>query len=192
MGKRIDSNIPFDKSILVKVALVLLVLALPLLMQGYTKSLIPMIFIIPGVLWLSWGSWIIYLSRTSRSWLVTQGTIVENTIGEIERPGNPGRTVYSFPVMTYRYFVDGIEYFSHRTVLFPSDLEYPNERIETEHFCEKFPLNSTVEVHYNPRSPKDAIIVTGLLSRSKQHAIIFLIIGAFFLWLGLFMFHISA
>lgn len=188
-----DSNIPWDKKYFVVVPLLfLLVMVLSFLIQRYTKSFIPIIFVVPGVVWLTWGIWIIYLSRTSRSWLVTSGTIVKNTIGEIERPGNPGRTVYSFPVIAYQYFVDGIEYSSHRIVLFPSDLEYPNERKETEHFCAKFPLNSAVEVHYNPQSPKNAIIVLGLLSRSKQHAIIFLIIGIFFLWLGLFMFHISA
>ena len=191
MGQR-NNNLPLDTSVFVKGLFVILVLGLSLLIQLYTKSLIPIIFIVPGIIWLAWGSWIVYRSMTSRNWPVTRGTIAENSIGEIEEPDRWYNTPYSLPVIAYRYSVDGDEYFSRRIALFQSDLKIPYNMAKTEHFCAQFPLNSVVDVHYNPRSPKDAVIVMGLLSRSKQHAIIFLIVGVAFLSLGALLILIGA
>jgi len=210
MGKRMDSNIPFNKSIFVKVMLALLVLVLTLLLQRHAKSLIPMIFVIPGICWLTWGGWIIYLSRASKRWPVTQGTIIENTIGGIEEMDRYYNTAYYFPVIAYRYVVDGTEYISRRITLFPSDLRIPGVSAEplagasdqrrrhdvipcneTVHFCAKYPINSIVNVHYNPSSPKDGVLLVGALSRSKQHSIVFLVTGGFLMSIGMFLLYVD-
>ncbi len=184
-----DAASTFDKKIITKVMAVLLVLTLPLLFQRYAKPLLPMIFVVPGICFLAWGIWIICLSRASKNWLVTKGTILENKIGEISRPGSPGRITYSFPKIAYRYRVDGIEYLSRRMVLFPSDLEYPGQAEEPSRFCARYPIDSEVDVHYSQRSPGNGVLVVGALVRSKQHSIVFLITGVFLLSIGLFLFY---
>ncbi len=191
MDKQADRHIPFDKSVVAKVMLIILFLGLPLLLQKDAKSLMPLVFLVPGICFLVWGCWIIYLSKISKDWPVTHGSIIENTIREISRPGSPGRTTYSYPALAYRYSANGIEYISRRIVLFASDLEYPGQAEEPARFCSRYPVGSLVDIYYSPRHPGNGVLIVGALSRSKQHSVVFLIAGCFLTSMGIFLFYID-
>ncbi len=189
-------EMPVDWGMYIKLAIgVFLGLLLPMLLPA---SLVSIVVIFAGLLWLLWGGWIIYLSAASKSWPATQGIIVENRLGGIEVPGR-GPAFYAdyFPVIAYRYIVDGVEYLSRRIALFPSDLRTPEDRTkrppckDAADFCANYPLNSSAAVYYNPKFPKDAVLIVGALSRSKQHSIVFLVLGSFLVLLGTFVFCVT-
>ena len=130
-----SDSIPVDWSIHIKAALVFLALIVFFELGLYAKSALSVFILTIGVLWLGWGIWIIRQSYMSKRWPVAEGVVIENSTGVVESPMER-RAIYYFPVISYRYPVDGVEYVSNRIVLFPSDLRiaggdadsYKNER----------------------------------------------------------------
>lgn len=188
-------DMPVDWAMYVKLAIGLLFgLPLPVLLPPHLASIV---VVLAGVSWLLWGAWIVYLSAASKGWPSTPGTIVENKLGGIEVPGRRPTYADYFPIIAYRYAVNGVEYFSNKIALFPSDLRTPEDCTkrppykEAADFCAKFPLASSAQVYYNPKSPKDAVLVVGALSRSKEHSIVFFVLGSFLIWLGTFIFYVT-
>lgn len=160
-------------------------------------SLLAAILVAAGIAWLAWGIRILHLSKSSKHWPVTQGTIIENSVGRIVVPSTPCWYAESYPILAFRYTADGGEYVSRRVVLFPGDLRVCDDPLAdppyraTVDFCARYPLNSAVDVHYNPHAPRNAVLITGALSRSWQHSIVFLILGSFLVLLGLFLLYVQ-
>jgi hypothetical protein len=127
-----------------------------------------------------------------------QGVIIENSIGAIEVPGRWIGLIDYFPIIAYRYDVNGVTYVSRRIALFPSDLRVEEDRTkktpykDIEDVCAQYPLNTSVNVHYKRNGPKDGVLIVGALSRSKQHSIVFFVLGSFLLLLGGFLFYVAA
>lgn len=188
------SDIPVDWTVYAQLCFFAFVIVLVVLLPSYVLNCV---LVIVGIACMIWGGWINYLSAASKKWPVIQGVIIENGIGAIEVPGRWIGLIDYFPVIAYRYELYGVTYFSRRIALFPSDLRIQEDRTEhppnknTEDFCKKFPLNTAVSVHYDPRSPKDGLLIVGALSRSKQHSIVFFVLGSFLLFLGGFLFYVG-
>lgn len=188
------AELPVDQTVFIKV--ITLVLMLPFLFL-LASSLTVAFLVVAGIAWAVWGVRILYLSGSSKRWPVTQGTIIENFVGRIVVPSTPCWYAESYPILAFRYTVDGVEYVSRKVVLFPDDLRVCDDPLEdppyrtTVDFCARYPINSTVEVHYNPNWPRQAVLITGALSRSWQHSIVFLILGSFLISLGVFLLYLD-
>lgn len=188
------AKLPVDQAVFIKV--VILALILPFLFL-LASSLTVAFLVTAGIAWSVWGIRILYLSRSSKHWPITQGTIIENFVGRIVVPSRYGWYAESYPIIAFRYTVDGGEYVSRKVVLFPGDLRVCDDPLAdppyrtTVDFCAGYPLNSAVEVHYNPNWPRHAVLITGALSRSWQHSIVFLILGSFLVLLGLSLLYVQ-
>jgi hypothetical protein len=68
---------------------------------------------------------------------------------------------------------------------------HAHARKTTADFCQRFPLHSEVIVHFNPQSPRQAILVVGALSRSWQHFIVFLFMGCALLLICAFLVYVD-
>jgi hypothetical protein len=66
-----------------------------------------------------------------------------------------GHYVY-YPEVTYEYQVDGTTYTSSKinVIMFGSDISY------AQGVLNRYPIGSTVDVHYNPDNPSDAVLET--------------------------------
>lgn len=188
------AELPVDQAVFIKAAI--LVLVLPFLILLATGLQVAFL-VTAGIAWSVWGIRILYLSRSSKRWPVTQGTIIENSVGRIVVPSTPCWYAESYPIIAFRYMVDCVEYVSRKVVLFPGDLRVCDDSLSdppyrtTVDFCARYPLNSAVEVHYNPHAPRNSVLITGALSRSWQHSIVFLILGSFLILLGVFLFYLD-
>jgi hypothetical protein len=194
VSSRDFSGLPFDYAVVIKV--VVLALAGPALIFLPVCPL-SIFLIAAGIGCMAWGVWIIYLSSSSKNWPVVQGTFIESSIGRIAVPSVPGWQVESFPVIAYRYTTGGTEYISRQIALFPSDLRICDDPLlhppyrQTQDFCTRYPLGSSVKVHYNPSSPRNGVLIVGALSRSAQHSIVFIVVGGFLISLSLFLLYVN-
>lgn len=93
----------------------------------------------------------------------TEGTILNTDIGSGQsryRRSSGGyyyRTSY-FPDITYRYTVGGREYINNRYAQRPSLI---NRQGIIQRILDKYPVNSTVTVYYNPDNPQESYLAKG-------------------------------
>ena len=113
-------------------------------------------------------------SSAARGWPVATGKITERTTGPSTTSGasRPGR--YFEPRVTYTYTVDGKPYQGHRIGLTTDGYDQDKaQRVADD-------LPASVDVHYNPRDPSDALLQPG----STSSGILLLILGALGLLVG--------
>ena len=113
-------------------------------------SIILILFIVLGLGASAWGGLIISRSRKSLNWPKTQGTIVESETKSSHDD--------LLPNIGFRYKVDGQE-FKNR-LAFPADVTPTQEFSQS--YTEKYPLNKTVEVYFNPLQPQQSTLEPGL------------------------------
>ncbi len=91
-------------------------------------------------------------SRKARGWPVVTGRIVERSVGPSTTTGasRPGR--YFEPRVTYDYTVDGKAYQGHRIGMTTEAYDEDKARRVVRE------LPDTVEVHYDPSNPSDAVL----------------------------------
>jgi hypothetical protein len=94
-----------------------------------------------------------------------EGEIVETTVNYNQIQSSELRPVSVSPHTVYKFVVDGKEYIGKKINIYKSfsysNLD-PDAATETaDKFLEKYPIGSTVTVHYNPKNPEDAIIDAG-------------------------------
>ena len=68
------------------------------------------------------------------------------------------RTVY-YAAISYTYVVDDKRYTSHQVNLWNPKLE--SGRKEVQAFLDDHPFRSSVDVHYNPLHPEQAVLIPG-------------------------------
>ena len=117
--------------------------------------------IVAGVTMLSAGS-------TARGWPVVPGQIVERSVGPSTTTGasRPGR--YFEPRVTYDYTVDGKPHQGHRITMTTEAYDEAQARRVVD------ALPDTVEVHYDPGNPADAVLQPSAIGMS----LLILIFGA--------------
>jgi hypothetical protein len=117
-----------------------------------------------GVLIVGLAYWGTATSSASSSWPSTEGVILTSEVIEERDRGvsTRARRKYVYRVaVSYRYSVNGVAYEADR-VSFAS----PTHAIEkmSERIAGKYPKGKTVQVHYNPDDPGDAVLEPGAVT----------------------------
>jgi len=144
-----------------------------------------------GVLMLAWFAYWSFIG--TGNWATVKGTVVTSEIKEVSRPKRSNEigptmvTEYEV-ILEYRYTVSGTEYTGNRIwslsrAIFPS-------RAQAEDTLAKYQPGSTVDVHYRPSNPADAVLWSAAMlpTRAKVGigvllALVSLIMLAAALWL---------
>jgi hypothetical protein len=132
------------------------------------KRVLAVFVLVIGAAALVAGITMMSASAAARSWPVVPGRIVERSIGPSTTTGasRPGR--YFEPRVTYRYTVDGKPYTGQRITQTTNAYDEDTaRRVANE-------LPDSVEVHYNPRDPGDALLRPSAIAMS----VLLLIAGA--------------
>ncbi|MCA9263448.1 MAG: DUF3592 domain-containing protein [Planctomycetales bacterium] len=111
----------------------------------------------------------------SARWESTYGSISLTEFVQYEhdnfgQPCDPFDEKYK-PVVTYRYYVDGVPYANSRIAFGEMDNIRLDFRFDPTHKLEKYPKGTTVTVFYDPDEPSEAVLER-TLSRSGHIAII--------------------
>jgi hypothetical protein len=118
--------------------------------------------------------------KATMKWPVTQGAVVSVKVGERVSTNDHKDITYYFPVITYKFTVGGRDYTADRLSFSSNDSTF---RTETEAFIKTFPIGKKVSVHYNPASPRDAILEPG--SSAEAWAMIVLAVPLIALGIGI-------
>jgi Protein of unknown function (DUF3592) len=103
----------------------------------------------------------------SRRWVAIQGEVVSYSILQ----GNHGYAsalTYYAPHISYKYMINGSEYYSNNFSHRFGQAEYPNEaRCSSYNEAIKFvlaryPIRSAIKVFYNPKDPKQSVLKPGI------------------------------
>jgi hypothetical protein len=113
-------------------------------------------------------------SGAARGWPVVTGKIVERGVGPATTSGASRAGRYVEPRVTYTYTVEGKQLRGHRIALTTNAYDEDQaRRVANE-------LPDSVEVHYNPRDPSDAVLQPSAIGLS----LFILIVGAIGLLIG--------
>jgi len=117
-------------------------------------------------------------AKASLQWPVAQGVVLSSTVIEHQDyDEDDHRTSISYePVVQYRYSVGGQD-FSGNKLAFGAN-RFDSGRAQG--MANQYPAGATVNVHYNPNNPGEAVIET-----KAAGGTLFLIIGIVFLVIGL-------
>ncbi len=108
-------------------------------------------------------------------WRETEGEIIQSEIKKDEKIVSYN---YYYPVIKYRYTVNGKEYTSDRIFLTKLASDYNT----VKGIVEKYPLNKKVKVYYNPFNPKEAVL------KRNFHTGMFIQMLVFFSMLSVFLY----
>ncbi len=103
-------------------------------------------------------------------WETTTGTVVKSEIGTT-LSGTQGSSI-QFPDVTYQYYVNGQTYFNNKVSQTMVRSSFGSIVQQT---LNRYPVGSTVTVHYNADNPQDAYLEKGL-GRSTLPIILLVII----------------
>ncbi|MEO7734158.1 MAG: DUF3592 domain-containing protein [Kofleriaceae bacterium] len=113
-------------------------------------------------------------SGTARGWPVVTGKIVERGVGPATTTGASRAGRYVEPRVTYTYTVERKHFTGHRIALAANAYDEDKaRRVANE-------LPESVEVHYNPSDPSDALLQPSAIGMS----IFILIVGGLGLLIG--------
>jgi hypothetical protein len=119
-----------------------------------------------GLIFFLVFSSILKSNRISRDWPYTTGEI---TISHVERRkvvrrgGRHGtqHLIRYIPIVKYSYTVNGDTYHGERIGYGINQSPFQSA---PKRWVKRFPEMSTVQVHYDPANPKEAVLVTGTIS----------------------------
>ena len=138
------------------------------------KKMLPIFLLVIGAAGAVGGVIMLSTSLKIRSWPVVQGRIVEKGVGPSTTTGasRPGR--YFEPRVTYDYTVDGKAFQGHRIGMTTEAYDEDKARRVVA------ALPDTVEVHYDPSNPSDAVLQPSAIGMS----LLVLIFGAIAVLVG--------
>lgn len=129
-------------------------------MTSTSKSLTPVVsvflfFIFLLLIWFTIGAFGFYDAVVSNFWPTTDGTVISTRV--ISPSGKANKYIAE---ITFTYAVGGEEYQSnnYKATSARGTSQWARELIE------QHPVDSKVQVHYNPNKPEDAIVEPGLQS----------------------------
>ena len=140
-------------------------------MNPYT--IILSLFLLAGLATSVWGWSIIARGRRTLRWPSVAGTISQCTAGDSD----------SLPRIEFSYTIAGRDYRCEHE--FASGIS-PSPELTTR-YTSKFPVGTTVTVHYDPARPEHALLEPGLARGDWMIfvlGIIATLFGAVFLWFG--------
>jgi len=107
-------------------------------------------------------------------WPVTKGIIIRSEIDISE--DSEGGEFYGV-LIEYKYSVNNVKYQSDHVTFALND---SGNRKHSEKFVTKFPENKIVNVSYNPKDHKSAILQPGF--RAHQFYLLFFLLFCFYIW----------
>lgn len=134
------------------------------------------VFTLIGIGLLIFGIIDYYQAKSSTSWESVPGKILKSTV---EKRRNEDGGIYE-PIIVYSYKIKKKRYQS-RTVYFGESLEQTSLKFSQE-LVSKFPVSTQVNVYYNPKSPSNSILLTGVTNGNYKKILIgigFMIVGVF-------------
>lgn len=154
-----------------------------------------MIFGVIGAVFVVLGVVMVFLRRRSAekqaaslNWPTVAGTIVDSGVHAFRsKRRNNYRTQYTARI-GYTYQIGGKEHRSQRIAWGGSP--YSNQQNEAEATVSRYPVGSTVRVHYNPEKVEESVLEpkeTGGLTALIWIAVAFIGIGSLFFVLGFFV-----
>ena len=129
---------------------------------GDKMTIILAIITILGLLGTLWGMNSIRVGIASNRWPDARGSIISSEVGEIhsaDSGSGTGSTKYH-PKVIYAYLVDNQKYESIRISAFSYGSSSRQRALDITQ--KKYPLGRNVDVYYNPKYPKIAVLEKGV------------------------------
>ncbi len=104
-----------------------------------------------------------FRSQKSKSWITVEGTIIGTKVNEHEDKDSEtgAKSIHYQPTITYSYEYSGMKYTSNR-LTFEGGPIYPiTDKRKAEERLSRYPFNSRVTVHCNPKKPQQSTLETG-------------------------------
>ncbi|MEI8217326.1 MAG: DUF3592 domain-containing protein [Eubacteriales bacterium] len=122
--------------------------------------LIGIVLLVAGFILIIWSTWFCWAARASVYWPITQGKVL-SVKDNVNRGGDA----------VYEYWVNNKRYVSDRVAFVPMNIP--------ARISESFPVESPIQVRYNPWNPATAVLVPGITT--AQYLVIFAaLVPAFF------------
>ena len=146
--------------------------------------LIPLMFAFFGGI-LLWSEFrVVGVSESSKQWERVSGEIVANEFECTTTHHSRNVTEEScFPIVRYRYEVDGTPYTSERIDASDSQQAFDSHEEASGWAQAVYPVGLAVEVYYDPADPRSALLEPGAIESSS--AVESIVTGVIFLLLGL-------
>lgn len=139
------------------------------------KNFIALIVILAGVILSIFGFRTLNEINTANSWSKTSGIITYFGIEKDTRVLSKGQPVTDlYANISYNYSVNNIIYSSNRVSFTKTSGTYQT-------FLDKYSINKTIDVYYNPINPKDAVLEINY----KWYDFVVPFVGVLFILLGL-------
>ena len=105
-------------------------------------------------------------AEESTSWPSVEGTITRAWVETHEHEDDDGsKTITHFPRWEYEYIVSGSTYTSENISF--GGIAGSRHEFDAREGLKQYPLNSEVQVFYNPSNPEEAILVPGTQGTMK-------------------------
>ena len=139
--------------------------------------LIPMIFVIIGLVLLFIYFRNLAKVRASQDWPTVQGTVIQSWVRKRSSTDDDGSVSYSYyPEIHYQYQIVGIEYQGNKIAFGP---KVGGNRPRAEKIIEKYPTGANVTVYYQPDKPGNAVLERSIYKVSLVMGIVFVLAGIF-------------
>lgn len=141
------------------------------------------LFMLVGAALAAGYLWIILIQLQPYQWPQTNGTVISSNIRDEKKSSKDGTKTYSYPVIHYKYHVDGREYQSDVYIrnyksasgsLVAKSIDYAPAVVR------RYPPGQSVTVYYYPDDPS----IAALERRVQSFVIVSFIIGLFFVVAG--------
>lgn len=142
-------------------------------MNSIIATLLPIISIAIGCLFLYIASKSYVATRNMSAWQVTQGTISKSSLKQA------GGAL--LPDVEYQYFVLGVQY-KGSAVTIPPDMIFDVEIAQG--LLEEYPVGKTVDVFYNPEIPRVAVLEKEAAVGNWSILVLVIVTALFFLLIG--------
>ena len=124
------------------------------------------------------GGYFVYSAWQSRSWPTVEGQITDSKVERERSIGDADEDAQYKAVVKYSFTLNGQEYTGERVAF---GIGTSNRSADARKIVNQYPSGQTVEIHYNPIDPSEAVLETDV----GGFAIIALIVGAIIFLVGL-------
>lgn len=154
------------------------------------KTILTIILVSLGIFFSGYGIFRINNAWECKKWPIVPGRIMDSSIVELSDRSNNRSTETSLPDIKYEYKYKGLTYFKNNIgyygqyTLGLSDSFYAGTEDQIAGFISKYPINSKVDVHINPKNPAESVLETDL----KLPVLMPFFLGVLFLFAGFHIF----
>ena len=148
--------------------------------MGSTLSIVGVIFVFTGIIFFIIGLIVRRKVKKAQGWPVVSGTVESTEIKKHKTTTKQGRnsfrTSYTYePVVNYTYAVNGQTYASKRLAY----SGFQGAEVSAQEKLEQYPLGGSVQVHYNPKKPQDALLEVSMDATRTYNimGLIFIVVG---------------